>query len=586
MSRAETKTCQNCKKDFLIEPDAFAFYEKMGVPAPTWCFMCRVLRRMSFRNERTLYKRKGIISIFSPDNEQNVYDHATWWGDSWDSLSYAKEVNFNRPFLQQIKELWQEVPDVALFNINPVNSEYCSITEGNKNCYFVFGGDFNENTSYSTYIFTSKECIDTYWVSKSEYNYETIDCISCSRLLFSRYCQNSYNGAFLFNCRNCHDCFGCVNLTNKSYQIFNTQYSKEEYFEKIKEFDISQYSVIQDLKTKFKKHSLNYPRRFAHIIHSIHSTGDNLENAKNCRECFDIFGGAEDCVHLWLAYSKAKDIYDSDRVGLGADICVDSSTVYPGSRIFYSRFIFNSQNIYYSYNNHNCSYLFGCVGMRNKQYCILNRQYAKEEYEELVPKIIQHMNDMPYVDKKGRVYKYGEFFPSEISPFAYNETVAQEILTLSKEEANELGYRWRDTDKKEYAVTLRTQDIPNSIFDVKDSILNEIIECEHGGRCAEQCPGAFKIIESELNFYKKMNIAIPHLCPNCRHYQRVSQRNPIKLWHRKCQCAGEKSENGVYQNTAQHSHGNKPCQNEFETSYAPERPEIVYCEKCYQQEVV
>ncbi len=27
------------------------------------------------------------------------------------------------------------------------------------------------------------------------------------------------------------------------------------------------------------------------------------------------------------------------------------------------------------------------------------------------------------------------------------------------------------------------------------------------------------------------------------------------------------------------------CQNEFETSYAPDRPEIVYCERCYQQEV-
>ena len=118
----------------------------------------------------------------------------------------------------------------------------------------MFGGDFNENTSYSTYTFTSKECVDTYWVSKSEYNYETIDCISCTRLLFSRYCQNSYNSAFLFNCRNCHDCFGCVNLTNKSYQIFNIQYSKEEYSKKIKEFDLSKYSVIQDLKIKFKEY--------------------------------------------------------------------------------------------------------------------------------------------------------------------------------------------------------------------------------------------------------------------------------------------------------------------------------------------
>lgn len=40
------------------------------------------------------------------------------------------------------------------------------------------------------------------------------------------------------------------------------------------------------------------------------------------------------------------------------------------------------------YDTKNC---FGCIGLRNKQYCILNKQYTKEQYEELVPKIIEHM---------------------------------------------------------------------------------------------------------------------------------------------------------------------------------------------------
>ena len=43
-----------------------------------------------------------------------------------------------------------------------------------------------------------------------------------------------------------------------------------------------------------------------------------------------------------------------------------------------------------------------------------------------------------------------------------------------------------------------------------------------------------------------------------------------------------------YRNTADHIHHKKeePCPNEFETTYAPERPEIVYCEQCYLREVV
>jgi hypothetical protein len=32
----ETKICQNCKKNFIIEPDDFGFYEKIKVPPPTF----------------------------------------------------------------------------------------------------------------------------------------------------------------------------------------------------------------------------------------------------------------------------------------------------------------------------------------------------------------------------------------------------------------------------------------------------------------------------------------------------------------------------------------------------------------------
>jgi hypothetical protein len=41
----------------------------------------------------------------------------------------------------------------------------------------------------------------------------------------------------------------------------------------------------------------------------------------------------------------------------------------------------------------------------------------------------------------------------------------------------------------------------------------------------------------------------------------------------------------VYENTAKHDHENR-CPNEFETSYAPDRKEIVYCEACYLKEVI
>ena len=175
------------------------------------------------------------------------------------------------------------------------------------------------------------------------------------------------------------------------------------------------------------------------------------------------------------------------------------------------------------------------------------------------------MNDIPYIDAKDRVYKYGEFFPSELSPFCYNETIAQEYFPLTKAEALNQGYKWKDREERNYQIDIKNEAIPNNIKEVDESIIGKVIECGHKGACNEQCTEAFKIIPAELQFYQRMNLPLPHLCPNCRHYQRLKQRNPLKLWHRKCM--------------------KEDCQNEFETSYAPERPEIIYCEQCYNREV-
>ena len=196
------------------------------------------------------------------------------------------------------------------------------------------------------------------------------------------------------------------------------------------------------------------------------------------------------------------------------------------------------------------------------------------------------MMSCPYKDKGGKIYTYGEFFPPELSPFAYNESIVQEYFPLTKEQAISQGYTWRDPKKRQYTITMTNDRIPDHINDVSDSILQETIGCMHGGTCNEQCTSAFRMIPQELEFYRKMGLPLPHLCPNCRYYQRLKQRNPLRLWHRKCQCDGKTSSNGVYPNQTSHFHDQFPCPNEFETSYSPERQEIIYCEACYQEEVV
>src|SRR3989344_8491072 len=107
----EKRICQNCRKNFVIEPEDFNFYEKMKVSAPTFCSECRLQRRFMVRNERNFYKRecglckKSVISMYSLEKPFPVYCSECWWGDDWDSMAFSKEYDFSKPFFIKFKEL-------------------------------------------------------------------------------------------------------------------------------------------------------------------------------------------------------------------------------------------------------------------------------------------------------------------------------------------------------------------------------------------------------------------------------------------------------------------------------------------------
>jgi len=349
--------------------------------------------------------------------------------------------------------------------------------------------------------------------------------------------------------------------------MWNQQLSREEYNQKLSKINLKSYKEIEKLKEKYKELYSKSIHQFINQTKVVNSTGDNLDGVKNCKFCFDATGiRIEDSKYIhWIAH-LAKDVYDSGP-GVGeAELVYEAFDTGIGNyRNLFTSVVYSSRDIEYSFNCHGCDNLFGCLGLRSKKYCILNKQYNKESFEKLRTKIIEQMNNMPYVDKNGIVYKYGEFFPAEISTFCYNETQAQDYFPITKKEAIKKGYRWRDKQKNKYQTTVSAEDLPDNLDDVPDSIIKEKIECLNIGKTESRCLSAYKITENELKLYHKIGVPLPHLCFNCRHEARLKKRNPMKLWHRKCMKEG--------------------CQNEFETSYAPDRPEIVYCEKCYQQEV-
>ncbi|MBI2889091.1 MAG: hypothetical protein HYY10_04170 [Candidatus Liptonbacteria bacterium] len=598
---SETKTCQSCKAQFTVAPDDFAFYEKLKVPPPTWCPECRMVRRLVWRNERCLYKRKcdlcsvAVFSAFAPRAPYTVYCVECYASDKWDAAQHARPYDWNKSFFEQWHALFADVPQRNLYVTNSTNSPYGgNMLRDSTRIYLSYSLLSSEDVFYSKDIDKSRSVFDSFDLVESENVFQGVlgyKNYNCDFIYFSRSCMDS---RYLYDCVNCRNCFMCTNLRNKEFCIRNKPYAKEEYQKEISGIDFGSYTTSSALYGEFLELTKNALHKYATILNCSHCTGNDLINSKNARACFS----SHDIENVKFAFRilTTRDSMDLTYLGLNAELLYECQ----GTGSAHSSFVrFNvhgfdghNHDLQYTANCGFSSHLFGCVGIRNKQYCILNRQYSKEEYEVLVPKIIAHMDEMPYesrgVNSEVRiVYRYGEFFPVEFSPFAYNETLAQECFSLTKEEADTRGYQWREPETKHYRITKPPDDIPGHIKDADDSICSEVIGCAHGGLCKHQCATAFKVLREELQYYKKRNIPLPRLCPNCRHYERLAQRNPLKLWHRRCMCSGMNSvERRAYSNTVAHSHGNSPCPNEFETPYAPERKEIIYCESCYNSEIV
>jgi len=478
-------------------------------------------------------------------------------------MEYGRDYDFNKPFFEQIKKLFQEIPQPSSFLKNVVNVTYASYVDSAKNVYLSSSVVYSsEDVYYSTNIDSSAMIFDSFGLKKSEKCYQNTQGdrnYNCQYLDSCRECLDSH---FLFNCVNCKNCLLSTNLRNKQYYIKNKPYSKKEYFDYLKNIDFGKYQTQQDLIKEFASIKLKAIHKYANVIKSVNVTGDNIANSKNSHNVFDGY----DFENVKYAY-RSLGLRDSMDVTHGASSSLFYEFMTGGAEDSYLvRFATNcSAGLHDTYYTNFCrssSNLFGCMALNNKKHCILNKQYSEKEYEQMIEKIKKHMDEMPYVDKQGRTYKYGEFFPMELCPFAYNESIVQDFFPLTKEQALKQGYAWRKKPKLEYKPTLKAEDLPDNIKDAKDDILKEVIECGNKN-CSSS--GVFKIIPQELKFYRKQSIPLPRLCPDCRYRERMKKKNPWKLWHRKCMKKG--------------------CDTEFETSYAPDRPEIVYCEKCYNKEV-
>jgi len=558
----ETKICTHCGTSFDITDKDSEFYEKVSpifgwkkysIPTPKFCPTCRQQRRLAFRNERSMYKRtcdatwESIISTYSPESKYKVYSSDYWWSDAWDIWDTVQEYDATKSALTQFNELLLKVPHLWASVVNGENSEYNSFAQDVSNCYLNTRIASSEHIYYSYLVYQeSTDCFDCFNVKSGNNNYEAIDCMNCSSAFYSTQCLDSYNLVLCFNCKNCQNCFGSIGLDGKSYYYFNEALSKEEYEEKMSSLQLWNASEFQKLYAQFMKIKNNSIFKENVNISSQDCVWDYIVKSKNVCYWFDC-NEIEDGKYINGAIF-GKNQFDTD-FNYFWENTLEQLSCWKAQNSLFSFGSFNSSHVLYSFNCYNSSHIFLCSQLRDKQYCILNKQYSKEQYEELVPKIIEKMQED---------WEWWEFFPSSMSPFGYNETVASEYFPLDKNKATQQWFYWSDYEAPfpKVAKIILAQQLPDDISDIPDDILNWAIECEVTKK-------PFRIIPQELEFYRKHSLPIPKRHPDQRHLDRVALRNPKKLFNRNCH----------------------KCSVDIKTTYSPDRPEKVYCEECYNNEI-
>lgn len=557
-----TKPCRQCQTSFEVTDDDIAFLEKASptfagkrelIPPPTLCAECNWRTLMALRNERCLYARKDawtgedIVSIYPPTSPYKAIGSKQWWSEKFNALEYGRDADITVDFLEQLKALSLAVPHEALVIFNCENCAYNNQIRTSKDCYLSMGVADCEEVYYSYFIARCHRDFDCAVTFDSQFCYDCVNVKNCYGSIGLFQCVDTRDSLFCHDLTGCSDCIFSSNLRNQQYYVMNRKCTKQEY-EAMKAKILTGYNAYREAKEYFSRMMRESIRRSNFNVQVEDCTGEYITCSKNCHNCFDI-EEAEDVSDVVVS-GFAKDCRRSYSVGWQPCELVYQSCVTKGnSRILFSFNNTTSNDLYYCMDCVSCSDCFGCVGLKNQRYCVLNKKYTKEEYEAVVPRIIEGMR------QRGQ---WGEPLPPSLSLFGYNETIAQETYPLTKDEALRLGFAWSDyvAPVPQVDKTVRASQLPDAVTQVPDEILNWAIECEVSGR-------PFRIIKQELAFLREYGLPIPRRHPDMRHADRMKIRNPRKLFDRNCGGCG------------------KPIR----TTYAPERPEKVVCEECYLKEV-
>ena len=381
----------------------------------------------------TLYRRSVGVSRYpeiSVPRFGNIVESSKY-EDLRDGLIRSSETaRTARPLFEAMQELFLTTPIPALFSAkNDENSEFADCAGHTKNAYLSIIANHGENMLYS---FSIKSADNVYnsaaiW-DQCENIYSSSGVTGSSNIFYSRYLDNCNNIWFSRNMIGCVECIFCEGLQNQSYCINNKIFEKEEYFAK--------KATILAQKCEFERWYASMPKDSKNLS-SVDSTGTFVSMCENVKNGYSVYHVKDSYNAIFTGGKSEKtDLYDTVTCGATGHMYATLNGKLFSEYVFASSTITKSTHIFYSYHLIDCSYCIGCIGLRNRSYCIYNEQYSREEWEILADQIFSAME---------RDKTFGKFFPATINPFYFNDTLAHFIDdSFTHEEVTEKGFLWRD----------------------------------------------------------------------------------------------------------------------------------------------
>lgn len=546
------RACKNegCEREFPVTDADVKFLEhispvfngkKEQISSPTLCPDCRLQRRMSFRNNIYVYHAKSaqtgkiILSRFIPTSPFPIVEHELWYSD--ERLPPEKAVpRFDQPVFAQLRALRNRTPYLALSLLNPENSDYCNNNTGVKNCYLVFTSSYAEDCMYCEQSVQAKDCIDCTVCPGCQLCYDCTGCSGCYNVQSSFSAEECSDSLFLSFCRSCKNCFGCANLSHKEYCIWNEQKTKEEYDAFMQTFHRSSFSQREEYRRQWESFCLAFPRPHAIQRQVENVDGNYIQNSKNIHDSVFI-SDAEDVTRGFGLYGGTKDVSDVTYFGFHVELAYECMQIGVDVRnmLFCTDCWGNNANLLYCLGCSSCHDCFGCVGLMKSSYCIFNSQYSKEEYEALVPKLIEHMR---------RTGEWGEFFPMTLSPYPYNHAIAQRYFPMTRQEVASAGMQWYDRDMEDAAQAMEPASLPDELPPDNASC---VVKSARSGR-------PYRITTQELERYRSLGAPLPRLTYDERMEDRAKQLGGARLFDRTCAKTGKV----------------------IRTTYAPDSPYVIW----------